>query len=82
MTKVGHGPQTCYPSRIMMKRETFEIARIYLPVKRRATLEPSRVEALAQSNKQRPLTRRLTAFGATLSHKGRGFKRGFARAPE
>ncbi len=26
----------------MMKRETFEIARIYVPVKRRATLEPAR----------------------------------------
>jgi ParB-like chromosome segregation protein Spo0J len=33
----------------MMKRETFEIARIYVPVKRRATLEPAKVEALAQS---------------------------------
>lgn len=33
----------------MMKRETFEIARIYAPVKRRATLEPAKVEALAQS---------------------------------
>lgn len=33
----------------MMKRETFEIARIYVPVKRRATLDPARVDALAQS---------------------------------
>ena len=33
----------------MMKRETFEIARIYVPVKRRATLEPDKVAALAQS---------------------------------
>jgi hypothetical protein len=32
----------------MMKRETFEIARIYVPVKRRASLEPDKVEALAQ----------------------------------
>jgi len=32
----------------MMKRETFEIARIYVPVKRRATLEPAKVDALAQ----------------------------------
>ena len=33
----------------MMKREMFEIARIYVPVKRRATLDPAKVEALAQS---------------------------------
>jgi ParB-like chromosome segregation protein Spo0J len=33
----------------MMKRKMFEIARIYVPVKRRATLEPAKVEALAQS---------------------------------
>lgn len=33
----------------MMKRELFEIARIYVPVKRRATLEPAKVDALAQS---------------------------------
>lgn len=33
----------------MMKRETFEIARIYVPVKRRATLEPEKVATLAQS---------------------------------
>ena len=31
----------------MMKREMFEIARIYVPVKRRATLEQAKVEALA-----------------------------------
>ncbi len=31
----------------MMKRETFEIARIYVPAKRRATLEPDQIEALA-----------------------------------
>jgi ParB-like chromosome segregation protein Spo0J len=31
----------------MMKKEMFEIARIYVPVKRRATLEPAKVEALA-----------------------------------
>jgi ParB/RepB/Spo0J family partition protein len=33
----------------MMKREMFEIARIYVPVKRRATLEPGKVEELAAS---------------------------------
>jgi len=32
----------------MMKRETFEIARIYVPVKRRATLEPDKIATLAQ----------------------------------
>jgi ParB-like chromosome segregation protein Spo0J len=31
----------------MMKRETFEIAKIYVPVKRRATLNPKTVDALA-----------------------------------
>lgn len=33
----------------MMKRELFEIARIYVPVKRRATLEQAKVDALAES---------------------------------
>jgi sulfiredoxin len=33
----------------MMKREQFEIARIYVPVKRRATLEPAKVDTLAAS---------------------------------
>jgi sulfiredoxin len=33
----------------MMKREQFEIARIYVPVKRRATLEQAKVDALAAS---------------------------------
>jgi ParB-like chromosome segregation protein Spo0J len=32
----------------MMKRHTLEIARIYVPVKRAKTLEPARVEALAE----------------------------------
>ncbi len=31
----------------MMKREPFAIANIYVPVKRRATLEQARVDALA-----------------------------------
>ncbi len=31
----------------MMKREMFDIALIYVPVKRRATLEQARVDALA-----------------------------------
>ena len=33
----------------MMKRETFEIDQIYVPVKRRASLEPARVSELAAS---------------------------------
>jgi ParB-like chromosome segregation protein Spo0J len=33
----------------MMKRETFEIARIYVPVKRRASLEQGKVEEIAAS---------------------------------
>ncbi len=33
----------------MMKRETFDIAQIYVPVKRRATIEPARVSELAAS---------------------------------
>ncbi len=33
----------------MLKRETFSIADIYVPVKRRATLKPSTVQEIAQS---------------------------------
>jgi len=33
----------------MMKRETFSIANIYIPVKRRATLDQKRVDEIAQS---------------------------------
>ena len=33
----------------MMKRETFPIANIYVPVKRRATLDPKKVQAIAES---------------------------------
>ena len=33
----------------MMKRETFAVDNIYVPVKRRATLDPKRVEEIAQS---------------------------------
>ena len=33
----------------MMKRETFPIASIYVPVKRRATLDPQKVHAIAES---------------------------------
>jgi sulfiredoxin len=33
----------------MMKREKFPVADIYVPVKRRATLEQSRVDAIAES---------------------------------
>jgi sulfiredoxin len=37
-----------FPS-IMMKRETFAIADIYVPTKRRATLEQKRVDEIAAS---------------------------------
>jgi len=33
----------------MMKRETFAIANIYVPAKRRATLDPKKAQAIAQS---------------------------------
>ena len=33
----------------MMKRETFAIADIYVPIKRRATLKPETVQKIAQS---------------------------------
>ena len=33
----------------MMRRETFAIASIYVPVKRRATLDPKVVDAIAES---------------------------------
>ena len=33
----------------MMKRENFPVAKIYVPVKRRATLEQKRVDELAES---------------------------------
>jgi sulfiredoxin len=33
----------------MMKRETFPIANIYVPVKRRAELDPNKVQEIAES---------------------------------
>jgi ParB-like chromosome segregation protein Spo0J len=33
----------------MMKRETFAIANIYVPAKRRATLDPKKAQELAES---------------------------------
>jgi len=33
----------------MMKRENFPVAKIYVPIKRRLTLDPSKVDALAES---------------------------------
>ena len=35
--------------RPMLKRETFPVADIYVPVKRRATLDPKRVHEIAES---------------------------------
>jgi sulfiredoxin len=34
---------------VMMKRETFAIANVYVPVKRRATLDPKVVDEIAES---------------------------------
>jgi ParB-like chromosome segregation protein Spo0J len=33
----------------MMRREVFEIARIYVPAKRRSTLDPDKARAIAES---------------------------------
>jgi sulfiredoxin len=33
----------------MMKRENFPVAKIYVPIKRRLTLDPTKVDALAES---------------------------------
>jgi ParB-like chromosome segregation protein Spo0J len=33
----------------MMKRESFPVAKIYVPIKRRLTLDPKKVDALAES---------------------------------
>jgi ParB-like chromosome segregation protein Spo0J len=33
----------------MMKRETFPVAKIYVPIARRKTLDPKRVDEIAQS---------------------------------
>jgi ParB-like chromosome segregation protein Spo0J len=33
----------------MLKRENFPVANIYVPTKRRATLDPKRVDAIAES---------------------------------
>jgi sulfiredoxin len=47
-TCLHHSVRQRYPS-IMMKRETFAIADIYVPIKRRATLEQKRVDEIAAS---------------------------------
>ncbi len=41
--------RVCYASPVMMKTEKFPVAGIYVPVKRRATLDPKKVEEIAQS---------------------------------
>ena len=43
----------------MMKREQFEIARIYVPVKRRATLEPAKVEDWVKASTERAISGNL-----------------------
>jgi hypothetical protein len=51
----------------MMKRETFAIATIYLPVKRRATLDPKKAQEIAESilqvGLQSPILRRQRTTG-------------------
>ena len=47
----------------MLKRENFPVDKIYVPIKRRATLDPQRVKALAESilqdGQQTPILVRL-----------------------
>jgi sulfiredoxin len=43
------GPRLVVARTGMMKRETFAIANIYVPVKRRATLDPRKVQEIAES---------------------------------
>jgi sulfiredoxin len=38
-----------YDAPTMMKRQMFEIAKIYVPIKRRETLKPETVKAIAES---------------------------------
>jgi len=41
--------KTWYGHSTMLKRENFAVETIYVPVKRRGTLDPKRVEEIAQS---------------------------------
>ena len=43
------GVKTWYYRSTMLKRENFAIETIYVPVKRRGTLDPRRVDEIAQS---------------------------------
>ena len=49
----------------MMKRETFAIASIYVPAKRRSTLDPKKAQDIAESmlqvGQQTPILHRLEA---------------------
>ena len=47
-THVRH-PNHATLAPIMMKRETFVVSNIYVPTKRRLTLDPKRVDEIAQS---------------------------------
>ena len=47
----------------MMKRESFKIADIYVPVKRRATLKPATVQELAQDMLQNGQKSPVLVFG-------------------
>lgn len=46
MLRHDHGP--CYDIAMLQKR-TFRIAEIYVPVKRKKTLDPAKVEQIAES---------------------------------
>jgi uncharacterized ParB-like nuclease family protein len=46
---VFRGGRRTKDDRAMMKREKFAIASIYVPVKRRATLDPKKAQELAES---------------------------------
>jgi ParB-like chromosome segregation protein Spo0J len=58
----------------MMKRETFAIADIYVPVKRRATLKPEVVQEIAASmlevGQQTPIMVRQEASGRLILVEG------------
>jgi hypothetical protein len=51
----------------MMRREKFAIANIYVPVKRRATLQPKTVQEIAQSVSLKSDSKYPSWFGAMVT---------------
>jgi sulfiredoxin len=47
--RAGSGPRLAIARTDMMKSEKFAITNIYVPVKRRATLDPKKVQEIAES---------------------------------